>query len=93
MFTGFQNFNKRAHLAQSRWWALVGAFHAVRAPPACPASVACSVWLAWGGGRPGPASPLPGLGLCAPLGVGLRVWGVPTPGGGGGGRPARRPPW
>ena len=53
-------------------------------PFACPASVPCSVWLAWGGGRPGPVSPLPGLGLCAPRGVGLRVWGVPAPGGWGG---------
>ena len=40
-----------------------------------------------GGGGPVPFSPLPGLGLCAPLGAGLRVSGVPTPGrrGGGGG--------
>ena len=52
-------------------------------PSACPASVPCSVWLAWGGGgRPGPVPPLPGFGLCAPRGVSLRVWGVPTPGGG-----------
>ena len=47
-----------------------------------------------GGGRRGPVSPLPGLGLCAPRGGGLRVWGVPAPGdgvgGGGGGRPLRR---
>ena len=38
-----------------------------------------------GGGRPGPFFPLPGLGLCASCGAGLRVWGVPTPGSGGGG--------
>ena len=33
----------------------------------CPsetASVPCSVWLVFGGGQPGPLSPLPGLGLC-----------------------------
>ena len=38
-----------------------------------------------GGGRPGPDAPLPGLGLCAPPGVGLRVRGVPVLGGGVGG--------
>ena len=31
-------------------------------PSACPAPVPCSVWRAWGG-RSGPGSPLPGLGL------------------------------
>ena len=61
-------------------------------PSACPASVPCSVWLAWGRGRPDAVSSLPGLGLCAPRGVGLRVWRVPAPGVGwvGGGRPAPR---
>ena len=54
-------------------------------PSACPASVPCSIWLAAGGRRPGLFSPLPGLRLCAPRQVGLRVWGVPTPGAGGGG--------
>ena len=54
-------------------------------PSACPASVPCSVWLARGGGRPGPVSPLPGLGLCAPCGVALGVWNIPAPGGGLGG--------
>ena len=39
-------------------------------PFACPAPVLCAVWLAWGGGRPGPVPPLPGLGLCAPLWAG-----------------------
>ena len=29
-------------------------------PSACPAPVPCSVWRAWGGGRSGPGSPLPG---------------------------------
>ena len=33
-------------------------------PSACPAPVPCSVWRAWGGGRSGPGSPLPGLGCC-----------------------------
>ena len=74
----------RAHLARSRRWALVGPFHAVRAPPrVLPRSLAPSGVL--GGGRPGPVSPLPGLGLRAPRGVGLRVRGVPAPGGGVGG--------
>ena len=52
----------RAHLARSRHWALVGPFHVVRAPPrVLPRSLApCGVL---GGGRSGPGSPLPGLGL------------------------------
>ena len=37
-----------------------------------------------GRGGPGPVSPLPGLGLCAPHRAGPRVKGVPAPGGGGG---------
>ena len=46
-----------------------------------------------GGEQPGFGSPLPGLGLCAPRRVGLRVLGVPAPGGGvGGGGPTRRSP-
>ena len=83
----------RAHLARSRRWALVGPFHAVRAPPhVLPRSFTPSGVL--GGGRPGQVPPLPGLGLCAPHGVGLRVRGVPVPGGwvGGGGRPVPRAP-
>ena len=41
-------------------------------PSACPASVSCSVWLAWeGAGRS--RVPLPGLGLHAPHGVGAGV--------------------
>ena len=84
----------RAHLAWSRRWALVGPFHAVRAPPrVLPRSLAPSGVPR--GGRPGPGSPLPGLGLCAPRGVGLRLRGVPVPGGGvwgGGGRPVCRAP-
>ena len=52
----------RAHLAWSRHWALVGPFHVVRAPPrVLPRSRAPSGVL--GGGRSGPGSPLPGLGL------------------------------
>ena len=52
----------RAHLARSRHWALVGPFHVVRAPPrVLPRSLAPSDVL--GGGRSGPGSPLPGLGL------------------------------
>ena len=41
-------------------------------PSACPASVPCSVWPAWGG-LPGLVSPLPGLGLRAPRGVAAGV--------------------
>ena len=83
----------RAHLAWSRRWALVGPFHAVRAPPrVLPRSLAPSGVL--GGGRPAPVCLLPGLGLRAPRGVGLCVRGVPAPGGGVGmgGRPVRRAP-
>ena len=57
----------RAHLARSRCWALVGPFHAVRAPPrVLPRSRALFGLLGRGGGSP--VSPLPGLGLCAPVG-------------------------
>ena len=41
-------------------------------PSACPASVLCSVWLAWGGAARS-CFPLPGLGLRAPRGVGAGV--------------------
>ena len=41
-------------------------------PSACPASVRCSVWLAWGGAARS-RFPLPGLGLRAPRGVGAGV--------------------
>ena len=59
----------RAHLARSRHWALVWPFHVVRAPPrVLPRSLALSGVL--GGGRSGPGSPPPGLGLCAPFGAG-----------------------
>ena len=52
----------RAHLGRSRHWALVGPFHVVLAPPCVlPRSLAQSGML--GGGRSGPGSPLPGLGL------------------------------
>ena len=74
----------RLHLARSRCWALVGPFHAVRAPPrVLPRSRAPFGFLRGRGG--GPVSPLPGFGLCASLGAGQHIWGVPTPGGGGGG--------
>ena len=64
----------RAHLARSRHWALVGPFHAVRAPPrVLPRSLAPSGVL--GGGRSGPGSPLPGLGLGA-WGLGLLLRGA-----------------
>ena len=56
----------RAHLARSRCWALVGPFRV-----SCPGPVLRLACL--GGGRPGPVSPLPGLGLCDPLGLGPRV--------------------
>ena len=42
-------------------------------PSACPASVPCSVWLAWGQGAARSRFPLPGLGLRAPRGVGAGV--------------------
>ena len=83
----------RAHLARSRCWALVGPFHAVRAPPRVLPRSRAPFGVLGGGGRPGSVSPLPGLGLCAPRGVGLRARGVPAPEGGvggGGGRPVRR---
>ena len=79
----------RAHLARSRCWALVGPFHAVRAPPRVLPRSRAPFGLLGGGG--GPVSPLPGLGLRAPRGVGLLVWGVPAPGGGLGGGKACAP--
>ena len=82
----------RAHLPQSRHWALVGPFHVVRAPPCVlPRSLAPSGVL--GGGRSGPGSPLPGLGLCAPRGAG--PWRSCAGGrvfGGGWGGPCAMPP-
>ena len=61
-----------AHLARSRCWALVGLFHAVRAPPrVLPQSPAPFGLLGGGGG--GSRFPLPGLGLRAPRGVGAGV--------------------
>ena len=60
----------RAHLARYRHLALVGPFYVVRAPPpVLPRSLAPSGVL--GGGRSGPGSPLPSLGLWAPRGAGL----------------------
>ena len=62
-------------------------------PSACPASVPCSVWLAWEGGGPAPFPPYLAWGCALPVGW-VRVsgafqrWEV----GFGGGRPARRPP-
>ena len=78
----------RPHLGRSRRWALVGQFHAVGAPPrVLPRSLAPFGVLE--GGLPGPVSPLPGLGLCAPLWGGsarLGGWGR------GGGRLFAAPP-
>ena len=71
----------RAHPAWSRCWAQVGPSHDVCAPPRVlhwTCAVSGLLWGGWGG----PVSPLPGLGQCAPRGVGLRVSGVPAPGGG-----------
>ena len=68
----------RAHLTLSRHWALVGLLDVVRTPPLVLPLVPCSVWRAWGGGRSGPGSPLPGLGLCAPSGAG--PWRMPCGG-------------
>ena len=86
----------REHLAWFRCRAPVGPFHAVRAPARfLPRPRALSVLL-WGGGRPGPVCPLPGLGLCAPLRAAPCDHGVSAPGGGGGGvwggRPVCSPP-
>ena len=82
----------RAHFARPWCWALVGPFHSVHAPPRflprsrAPFGLFCFLFLclfpSLGGGAPGPVSPLPGLGLCAPRGVGLRVRGVSALGGG-----------
>ena len=48
-------------------------------PPACPASVPCSVWLALGAGRPGPVSPYLAWGCALPVGW-VQAWGpVTTP--------------
>ena len=63
-------------------------------PSALPAPVPSSVWFVFllgEGGQPRPVSPIPGFRLCAPRGVGLRVWGVPAPGGGVGGGAAGVP--
>ena len=62
----------RAHLARSRCWALVGPFHAVRAPPrVLPRSRAPFGLL--GGAAARSCLPLPCLGLRAPRGVGAGV--------------------
>ena len=42
-------------------------------PSACPASVLCSVWLAWGGGRPGLVSSYLAWGCALPRWVGAGV--------------------
>ena len=81
----------RPHLARSRCWALVGLFNAVRAPPRVLPRSRAPFGLLGGGGGAGPVSPLPGLGLCFPCGVGPRVWGVPASGGGVGGGAACAP--
>ena len=46
-------------------------------PSACPASVPCSVWFAWGVGRPGPISPYLTWGCALPVGW-VRAWGPLT---------------
>ena len=46
-------------------------------PSVCPASVPRSVWLAWGGGQPGPASPYLAWGCALPVGW-VRAWGPVT---------------
>ena len=61
-------------------------------PSVCPASVPCSVWLAWGGGRPGFVSPLPGFGAVRSRWGGSARLGRSNAGEWGGGRPARRNP-
>ena len=63
----------RAHLARSRCWALVGPFHAVRAPPGVlPRSRAPFGLLERG--RHGPVSPYLGWGCALPVGW-ARAWG------------------
>ena len=64
-------------------------------PSACPASVPCSVWLACRGGGPVPFPPYLASGCALPVGWvcvsgAFQRRGVGV--GGGGGRPARRPP-
>ena len=74
----------RAHLARFRCRAPVGPFHGVRAPPRfLPRSCALSGLL--GRGWPGSVPHSPCMRLCAPLRAGLRVRGIPAPGGPGGG--------
>ena len=84
----------RAHLARSQCWALVGPFHAVRAPPrVLPRFRAPFGLLGGGGGGPVAFPPYLALGCVLPVG---RVWasgafqrrGL----GWGGGRPVRRSP-
>ena len=63
----------RAHLAQSRRWALLGLFHSVCAPPHVqPRSRAPFGLLR--GGRPGPISPYLTWGCALPVGW-VRTWG------------------
>ena len=63
---------RRAHLARSRCRALVGPFHAVRAPPRVLPQSRAPFGLLWGGAARS-RFPLNGLGLCAPRGVGAGV--------------------
>ena len=67
------------------------AFDAVRAPPRVLPRSCVPFGFFFGGGRPGPVSPLPGLVLCAPREVRQRVWGIPAPGVGVGGGAACAP--
>ena len=83
----------RAHLARSRRWALVGPFHAVRAPPrVLPRSLAPFGVL--GGGRPVRFPPYLAWGCALPVGSVCAFEAFPCQGvgWGGGGRPVRRAP-
>ena len=84
----------RAHLARSRCWALVGPFHAVRAPPrVLPRSCAPFDLLGGGGGGGGlvPFPPTwPGA-VCSPWGGSARLGRSSAGGWGGGGGAACAP--
>ena len=73
----------RAHLTQSRCLALVGPFHAVRAPPRVLPRSRVLFGFFFGGGGPGPISPQTWLGaVCSPRGGSARL-GHPCAGGWG----------
>ena len=58
---------RRAHRARSRCWALVGPFHAVRAPPCVLPRSRAPFGLLWGGGG-APVSPYLAWGCALPVG-------------------------